>query len=77
MVALKLLPPGYRAVIVIGAGLPVRTVEWMPAANPANFASHIRAASRADAAANDLDDRGHFARESLLMSFESRRSDLH
>ena len=32
----------YRAVIMVGAGLPVRTVEWMPAANPANFASHIR-----------------------------------
>ena len=32
----------YRAVIMVGAGLPVRTVEWMSAANPANFASHIR-----------------------------------
>ena len=32
----------YRAVIMVGAGLPVRTVEWMPAANPANFAAHIR-----------------------------------
>jgi formylglycine-generating enzyme required for sulfatase activity/dienelactone hydrolase len=32
----------YRAVIMVGAGLPLRPVEFIAAANPANFASHIR-----------------------------------
>jgi formylglycine-generating enzyme required for sulfatase activity/dienelactone hydrolase/predicted Ser/Thr protein kinase len=33
----------YRAVVLVGAGLPNEYRSWIPEANPVNFAAHIRA----------------------------------
>ena len=40
---LTALEDRYRGIVMVGAGLPRRTVPVQPAAEPANFAPHIRA----------------------------------
>jgi hypothetical protein len=40
---LAAIEPRYRAVAMAGAGLPAYTIPFFAAANPINFASHIRA----------------------------------
>jgi len=40
---LAAIEPRYRAVVLVGAGLPNEYRSWIPEANPINFAAHIRA----------------------------------
>ena len=37
------IEPRYRAVVLVGSGLPKEYRSWIPEANPINFAAHIRA----------------------------------
>ena len=40
---LAAIEPRYRAVVLVGSGLPKEYQSWIPEANPINFAAHIRA----------------------------------